>query len=75
MLLAYFLSVACRRAAAEQPLAFNHQAMVKLGANCLFCHTDAPRSLAAGMPSEQKCMGCHVVIATNNPEIQKLTGY
>jgi c(7)-type cytochrome triheme protein len=73
--LAYFSSVARTRAASEQPLAFNHQAMVRLGIGCLFCHTDAPRSLAAGMPSEQKCMGCHHVIATDNPEIQKLSTY
>ncbi len=73
--LAYFSSAARTRAAAEQPLAFNHQAMVQLGIDCLFCHTDAPRSISAGMPSEEKCMGCHHIIATDNPEIQKLAGY
>ena len=75
VLLAYFSSAAKTRAAGEQPLAFNHRAMVQLGIDCLFCHTDATRSLSAGMPSEQKCMGCHNVIATDNPEIQKLAGY
>ena len=75
VLLAYFLVAEKTRAAGEQPLAFNHQAMVQIGIDCLFCHTDAPRSLAAGMPSEEKCMGCHNVIATDNPEIQKLAGY
>jgi len=73
--LAYFSSVARTRAAAEQPLAFNHEVMVQLGIGCLFCHTDATRSISAGMPSMEKCMGCHANIDTENPEIQKLTAY
>lgn len=75
VLLAYFSAAANTPTAGEQPLAFNHQIMVQSRIDCLFCHTDAPRSFAAGMPSEQKCMGCHNVIATDNPEIQKLAGY
>lgn len=75
VVLAYFSSAARTRAASEQPLAFNHQIMVQLGIGCLFCHVDAPRSLAAGIPSVQKCMGCHNVIATDNSEIQVLAGY
>jgi len=63
------------QAASGQPIAFNHQIMVQLGIQCLFCHTEARRSLAAGMPSVEKCMGCHRVIATNAPEIQKVAGY
>jgi c(7)-type cytochrome triheme protein len=75
VLLAYYSSVVQTRAAAEQPLEFNHQAMVQLGIDCLFCHTDATRSIAAGMPSEQKCIGCHNAVDTDKPEIQKLAGY
>lgn len=63
------------QAAPEQPIPFNHQVMVQAGISCLFCHTDARRSPAAGMPSVQKCMGCHDVIATDSPAIQQLTGY
>lgn len=58
-----------------QPVNFNHQAMVQLGITCVFCHTGATRSPAAGMPSVEKCMGCHKVIATSNPEIQKVAAY
>jgi len=63
------------RAATQQPIAFNHQVMVQLGITCLFCHTDAMKSPSAGIPSVQKCMGCHQVIATDKPEIQKVAGY
>jgi hypothetical protein len=61
--------------APEQPIAFNHQIMVQLGIDCLFCHVDAIRSPAAGMPSLEKCMGCHKVVATTTPVIQQVTGY
>jgi Cytochrome c7 and related cytochrome c len=71
----YFLLTARAKAAPEQPLAFNHQAMIAFGMNCLYCHNSASQSPAAGMPSVQLCMGCHEYIDTNNPEIQKLAGY
>lgn len=57
------------------PFTFNHQVMVEAGVPCLFCHADARRSLAAGMPSMEKCMGCHDVIATEDEKIQTLAGY
>jgi hypothetical protein len=63
------------RAQAKEPIEFNHQAMVQLGITCLFCHSDAMRSPAAGMPSVQLCMGCHSSIATDSPEIQTLAGF
>ena len=63
------------RAAPEQPIAFNHQIMVGFGIDCLYCHTDAIRSPAAGIPSMEKCMGCHSIIDTQNAEIQKVAGY
>jgi peptide methionine sulfoxide reductase MsrB len=59
----------------EQPLAFNHQVMVQLGIGCLFCHSDALRTPVAGMPSVERCMGCHTVIATQADTIQSLAGY
>ncbi len=59
----------------EQPIAFNHKAMVGVGINCLFCHKDAMKSPAAGMPSVEKCMGCHKIIATDRAPIQQLAAY
>jgi hypothetical protein len=63
------------RAGAQQPIAFSHQVMVQNGVPCLYCHADARRSPQAGMPSVEKCMGCHLVISRANPEIKKLKTY
>ena len=62
-------------AASEQPIAYNHQIHVENGVQCLFCHASAMRSDVAGIPSVQKCMGCHALIASDNQEVQKLRGY
>ena len=57
-------------AVAEQPIPFNHQRMVKYGIACLYCHTDAMRSAEAGIPSVEKCVGCHRVIKPNRTDIK-----
>ncbi len=62
-------------AAGGQPIAFNHEIHAANGIQCQFCHTGVTKSPVAGIPSVEKCMGCHEHIATDNPEIQKLTGY
>jgi len=62
-------------AAPEQPIAYNHQTHVENGVQCLFCHASAMRSDIAGIPSVKKCMGCHNMIATDNPEVQVLQSY
>lgn len=72
---AYFLFASRSQAAPAQPIQFNHQIMVSVGMQCLYCHNAATRSPAAGIPSVEKCMGCHKVIGTDKPEIQKLAGY
>jgi hypothetical protein len=70
-----FLLKSNTKAAVVQPIPFNHQAMVSLGIDCLFCHTEARRSMAAGMPSVAKCMGCHKVVDTDSPAIQQVADY
>ncbi|MGD2155395.1 MAG: cytochrome c3 family protein [Anaerolineales bacterium] len=62
-------------AAPEQPLKYSHRVHVEAGIQCLYCHPNALRSTVAGVPSVQKCMGCHEVIATDNPVVVELTGY
>lgn len=45
----------------EQPIAFYHN--VHAGDNkiaCMYCHYTADRSVDAGIPSVQLCVGCHV---------------
>jgi hypothetical protein len=58
-----------------QPVFFNHEAMVQMGIQCLFCHADATRSPAAGMPSVEKCYGCHKTIFTDVPVIHQAIDY
>ena len=59
-----------------QPINFPHPTHVKtLGMNCLYCHYSANNSPDPGLPAVGTCMGCHTVIATGKPEIQKLAGY
>ena len=62
-------------AAPEQPIAYNHQVHVENGIQCLYCHSEAARSEIAGIPSMEKCMGCHSYIATEGEEVQDLFGY
>src|SRR5204863_2825591 len=60
--------------APRQPIFFNH--VIHAGSfqiACQYCHADARRSEYAGLPSVERCMGCHKIIgAQDNPEIAKL---
>jgi mono/diheme cytochrome c family protein len=63
--------------APRQPILFSH--VIHAGAyriDCQYCHTEARRSEFAGLPSVERCMGCHKIVgAEGNPEITKLRGY
>jgi len=63
--------------APPQPIFFSH--LIHAGSyriDCQYCHTGARRSSVAGVPSVQKCMGCHTIIgAQDNPEIRKIHAY
>lgn len=72
---AYVFWTAAAHAEPPQPIAFNHEVMVQAGVPCLYCHTGATQSAVAGIPSIDKCMGCHRTVATDNPEVKKLTAY
>jgi hypothetical protein len=59
-----------------QPINFSHR--IHAGDNeipCLYCHVQARRSISAGVPSVNKCMGCHAEIATDSPQIRLLANY
>jgi hypothetical protein len=66
---------------ADQPVAFSHE--LHAGANqipCMYCHSSADRSSAAGIPSVQVCAGCHIpggqpLIGADRPEVRKLVAY
>ena len=59
-----------------QPIAFPHPTHVKtLGMNCLYCHFAANKSPDPGMPAVSTCMGCHLVVSPQKPEIAKIAKY
>ncbi|MFQ5780329.1 MAG: cytochrome c3 family protein, partial [Nitrospiria bacterium] len=60
----------------EQPIAFSHVThSEKNEMECQYCHIYAARSSVAGVPSLQKCIGCHEMITLDHPEVQKLLDY
>jgi mono/diheme cytochrome c family protein len=63
-----------RAPAPVQPIEFSH--IVHAGSyriDCQYCHADARRSPYAGLPSVERCMGCHkIVAAQGNPEVLKI---
>jgi len=67
-------AVTYQASAPAQPIEFSH--VIHAGSyriDCQYCHADARRSSYAGLPSVQRCMGCHkIVAAQGNPEVQKL---
>ena len=57
-----------------QPIFFSH--VIHAGSfqiQCQYCHANARRGPSAGLPSVERCMGCHkIVAAQGNPEVTKL---
>ncbi|TDJ44252.1 MAG: menaquinol oxidoreductase [Gammaproteobacteria bacterium] len=59
-----------------QPINFSHRIHAgDFEIPCQYCHTQARRSISAGVPSVNKCVGCHNEVATDRPEIRKLMNY
>lgn len=47
----------------DQPIKFSHQ--IHAGQNqtdCLYCHSYAPESKTAGIPGQNVCMNCHLLV-------------
>jgi len=56
--------------AVEQPVGFDHRHHVRDdGIDCLYCHDSAETDAVAGMPSTERCMGCHGQIWPESPEL------
>ena len=61
---------------AAQPIAFSHEHHVtEIGIDCQFCHAYARRGPVAGIPSVQRCAGCHRVVLSEQPEILRVLEY
>ena len=59
-----------------QPIDFPHVVHVQTyKIDCQYCHSDARRSEYAGLPSVERCMGCHKITGAQLPEIKKLAEY
>jgi hypothetical protein len=59
-----------------QPILFSHAVHAgQYRIDCQYCHAGARRGAAAGIPSVERCFGCHKVTAADRPEIQKLAGF
>ena len=59
-----------------QPIPFSHR--IHAGTkdlSCFFCHPGASRGLNAGLPSVEKCILCHKVIASQFKPIADLRRY
>lgn len=72
---AIFITRARMLAAPGQPIAYSHQTHIEAGIQCLYCHAQVTRSAIAGVPSVERCMGCHEVIATDDETVQQLAAY
>jgi len=60
----------------EQPIKFSHKIHAgDFEIPCMHCHTQARRSISAGVPSVNKCVNCHKVVATERPQIRKVMNY
>lgn len=56
-----------------QPIPFSHRIHAQTkDIDCFFCHSFATRSPSAGMPSVDKCLLCHNVIAREFPPIARI---
>ena len=72
----FLVGVSGRPKSPKQPMAFSHK--IHTGDNqipCLYCHVNARRSIVAGIPSVQRCVGCHESIPSDKPGIEKLKEY
>lgn len=66
-------------ALAGEDIHFNHQKHVSFGAQCVFCHPGVLNGPVAGLPSEEKCMGCHASVEVESTkgrtDVEKLATY
>ena len=76
LVLALICAVVAAHAQPSQPIRYSHKVHVAdNGIDCRFCHSSASKSTSAGIPSVEKCMICHRVIAVDHPEVQKVAQY
>lgn len=56
-----------------QPIFYRHDVHAgQYQMDCRYCHYAAEVSSSPGLPSLDTCMGCHLFVARDNPEVAKL---
>ena len=57
----------------RQPILYRHDIHAgQYQIDCRYCHGYVEVSASPGLPSVAVCMGCHQVVQTQSPEVQKL---
>lgn len=57
----------------RQPIFYRHDVHAgQYEMDCRYCHFAAEVSPNAGLPTISTCMGCHLIVAAANPEVQQL---
>ncbi|HHY87386.1 MAG TPA: cytochrome c3 family protein [Chloroflexi bacterium] len=59
----------------DQPIQFPHRTHVLIGAQCQYCHPAVAFSAEAGLPSTDKCWGCHQQIERQSEQLDILASY
>lgn len=75
LVLGLFAVLLSTQAAPAQPFPFPHDVHVQNGVSCLYCHPGANRGVTAGLPTRQKCLGCHNNINATTPALQEFAKY
>lgn len=56
-----------------QPIEFDHRHHVRDdGIDCVYCHSTVETEAFAGIPSTERCMGCHGQVWSESPELAAL---
>jgi Cytochrome c7 and related cytochrome c len=61
--------------APEQPIPYSHKVHLAQGLQCVMCHETVETDDQATLPPTATCMGCHINVKTDSPNIQKLKGF
>ncbi len=57
----------------RQPIFYRHDIHAgQYEIDCRYCHSTAEISSSPGLPTVASCYGCHVIVGSGNPEVQKV---
>lgn len=60
-----------QRNVVDQPVEFDHRHHTRDdGIDCIYCHNTVRRAATAGIPSTEKCVGCHNQIWLRSPMLE-----